>query len=81
MPPTYDSREKYKRAEQQLRDLLFGDAMYSRGAVKGEEQRAKVSAQLRVMREAAAELAQHESDLADELLKATQRRTKRQAPR
>ena len=55
--------------------------MNSPGVVKGEEQRAKVSAHLRMMREAVDELTQHEADLAEELLKATQRTTKRQAPR
>ena len=40
-----------------------------------------ISARLRVMREAVDELAKHEADLAEELLQATQRKTKRQAPR
>ena len=51
--------------------------MNSPGVVKGEEQRAKVSAHLRMMREAVDELTQHEVDLAEELLKATQRTTTR----
>ena len=51
--------------------------MISPGVVKGEEQRAKVSAHLRMMREAVDELTQHEVDLAEELLKATQRTTTR----
>ncbi len=62
--------------EQRLRDVLLGDGMNSPGVVKGEEQRAKVSAHLRRMREAVDELAQLEADLAEELLKAAQQKAK-----
>ena len=77
MRPADDPRENYRRVEQRLRDVLLGDGMNSPGVVKGEEQRAKVSAHLRMMREAVDELTQHEVDLAEELLKATQRTTTR----
>lgn len=77
MRPADDPREKYRKVEQRLRDVLLGDGMNSPGVVKGEEQRAKVSAHLRMMREAVDELTQHEVDLAEELLKATQRTTTR----
>jgi hypothetical protein len=76
MWPADDPREKYKRAEQRLRTILLGDGTYEPGVVHGEEQRAKVAAQLRVMREAIDGLTQHEAELAEELLNAAQRKTK-----
>ena len=75
-PADDDPREKYRKAERRLRDVLLGDGMISPGVVKGEEQRAKVSAHLRALREAVDALARHEADLAAELLNAAQRKTK-----
>jgi hypothetical protein len=77
MRPADDPREKYRRAERRLRGVLLGDGTYEPGAVKGEEQRDHVAADLRRMREAFDEVTQHEDDLAEELLEAAQRKTKR----
>jgi|SRR6476660_8675393 excisionase family DNA binding protein len=44
--------ETYRQAEQQLRLLLLGDGIDAVGQVKGEEQRRRVTAQLRRMRSA-----------------------------
>jgi hypothetical protein len=74
-----DASETYKKAERRLRDLLLGDAMSEPGAVKGDERRAKVSAELRRMREAFDEVTRHEADLAEELLKAAQRKRTRKS--
>ncbi len=77
MRPADDPREKYKRAERRLRDVLLGDGMFEPGAVKGEERRVHVAADLRRMREAFDEVTQHEEGLAEELLEAARRKTKR----
>jgi hypothetical protein len=91
MRPADDPREKYKRAERRLRDVLLGDGMYAPGVVKGEEQRENIAADLHRMREAFDEVTRHEADLAEELLeraqekksqaKATTRKKKGQAHR
>ena len=47
-----ESAETYRRAEQRLRLLLFGDGTETPGRVRGEESRQQVSAELRRMRNA-----------------------------
>jgi hypothetical protein len=42
-------RERYRKAELRLRELLFGDASYSGGRLKGEEHREQATRELRVM--------------------------------
>lgn len=76
-----DPRETHQKAERRLREILFGDGMYEPGVVKGEEQREKVLAELRRMHDAFAEVTQREADLAEELLKSTQRKTTRRRSR
>ena len=73
-----DPRETYKSAEQRLRAILFGDGTYEPGVVHGEEQRGKVSTELRRMREAFAEVARRETNLEEELLSAAKRTTTRE---
>ena len=77
MRPADDPSETYKKAERRLRDILFGNGVTEPGAVKGDERRGRVAAELRRMRQAFDELTQHETDLAEELLKATKRKTTR----
>ena len=81
MPPADDPRDKYRRAEQRLREVLLGDATYSLGAVKGHDQRGKVSAELRRMHEAFDELTRREADLAEELLEGAKREAERKRSR
>lgn len=45
-------REAYRRAELRLRMLLFGDAEYAAGRLKGEEHREQAAHHLRRMRTA-----------------------------
>lgn len=45
-------REVYQRAELRLRMLLFGDAEYAAGRLKGEEHREQAAHHLRRMRDA-----------------------------
>lgn len=45
-------REAYRRAELRLRMLLFGDAEYAAGRLKGEEHREQAAHHLRRMRDA-----------------------------
>ena len=79
MRPADDPSETYKRAERRLRGLLLGDGVTEPGVVKGDERREHVAAELRRMRQAFDELTQHETDLAEELLEATKRKTTRRA--
>jgi hypothetical protein len=68
------AREAYRRAELRLRELLFGDHVYSGGKLRGEEPRQQATAELRRMRgafdEAVEEGEQNASraDLAEDLL-------------
>ena len=48
-------REAYRRADLRLRMLLFGDAEYAAGRLKGEEHREQAARDLRQMRNAFAE--------------------------
>ena len=50
------ARERYQSAELRLRQLLFGDVYYDGGRLKGEEPRARATAELRRMRVAFDEL-------------------------
>src|SRR6476620_10835966 len=50
--PGTDPLESYRQADQKLRLLLLGDGLDTVGQVKGEEQRRRVTAQLRHMRNA-----------------------------
>ena len=71
---TASSRDSYRKAEQRLRDLLFGDGVYTAGLVKGDEQRQRVTAALHRMREAFDEMVQASErtspNLAEDLLDA-----------
>jgi hypothetical protein len=49
---TDESIAAYRAAELRLRALLLGDGMHEAGHVRGEEARARVSAQLRRLRAA-----------------------------
>ena len=51
-PSVSEPTETYRRADQRLRLLLFGDGSETPGRVKGEEYRQQVSAELRRMRNA-----------------------------
>ena len=51
-PSVSEPAETYRRADQRLRLLLFGDGSETPGRVKGEEYRQQVSAELRRMRNA-----------------------------
>ena len=55
---TADAADSYRQAERRLRELLFGDGVYSAGLVRGDEQRNRVTAALHRMREAFEELAE-----------------------
>jgi hypothetical protein len=44
-----DDRDKFRRAEQQVRDTLFGDGVFESGRLKGEEARDEVARALRRM--------------------------------
>ena len=50
--PVSESAETYRRADQRLRLLLFGDGTETPGRVRGEESRRQVIAELRRMRSA-----------------------------
>jgi hypothetical protein len=50
--PDGASREPYGRAELRLRELLFGDAVFSAGQLKGDETREHARVELRRMRTA-----------------------------
>ncbi|MBA3332970.1 MAG: helix-turn-helix domain-containing protein, partial [Actinobacteria bacterium] len=50
--PGGEPGEAYRRADQRLRLLLFGDGTETPGRVRGEESRQQVSAELRRMRNA-----------------------------
>jgi len=50
--PVGEPGEAYRRADQRLRLLLFGDGTETPGRVRGEESRQQVSAELRRMRNA-----------------------------
>ena len=79
VPPELDELvAEYQRAERRLRETLLGDAVYSSGAVRGEEQRQAVSTQLRHLRatfDAAVRLADADAP-ADTLAEALRRRTR-----
>ena len=68
------ARELYRRAELRLRELLFGDSMYSRGRLRGEEPREQARVELRRMRNAfeqvsdEAEQSASRANLAEDLL-------------
>jgi hypothetical protein len=47
-----DDRDNFRRAEQRVRHLLFGDGVFESGRLKGEETRDEVARALRRMREA-----------------------------
>jgi hypothetical protein len=47
-----DDRDKFHRAEQRVRRVLFGDGVFESGRLKGEETRDEVTRALRRMREA-----------------------------
>jgi predicted nuclease with TOPRIM domain len=51
-----DPESRFRAADRRLRALLFGDGLYSAGIARGEENRAQVSRQLRLLREAFDEL-------------------------
>jgi hypothetical protein len=75
------ARELYRRAELRLRDLLFGDSVYSAGRLRGEEPRRQAAAELRRMRGAfdevvgEAEQSASRADLAEDLLGQVRRET------
>lgn len=50
--PASEPAETYRKADQRLRLLLFGDGVDSAGRVRGEEYRHQVAAELRSMRRA-----------------------------
>jgi hypothetical protein len=62
-------RDAYRRAELRLRMLLFGDAEYAAGRLKGEEHREQAARDLRQMRNAFDEAVEEaeESNLSDDL--------------
>jgi hypothetical protein len=47
-----DDQDKFHRAEQRVRHLLFGDGVFESGRLRGEETRDDVTRALRRMREA-----------------------------
>jgi hypothetical protein len=72
---------EYQRAERRLRETLLGDAVYSSGAVHGEERRQAVNTQLRHLRttfDAAVRLAEEAApaEHAGTLAEALRRRTR-----
>ena len=62
-------REAYRRADFRLRMLLFGDAEYAAGRLKGEEHREQAARDLRRMRNAFEEAVEEaeKSNLPDDL--------------
>jgi hypothetical protein len=58
------NREPYGRAELRLRELLFGDAVFSAGLLKGEEAREHAKTELRRMRSAFADAVERSDDSA-----------------
>jgi hypothetical protein len=77
------AKEAYRRAETRLRELLFGDSVYSGGQLRGEEHRQEASRQIRRMRTAFEEAVEAgedttKPDLARELLDQTRRQRSRE---
>jgi len=52
MSSTGDPADVFRRAENRLRGLLFGNGVYEAGVIRGEERRAQVARELRRMQQA-----------------------------
>jgi hypothetical protein len=81
------AKEAYRQAELRLRQLLFGDSVYSPGGLRGEDLREQANRQLRRMRDAfnealdEGEQAAAEAKLAEDLLKKARRTATRKGGR